>query len=213
MSSLSSPMQQQDPSPRKAVAGESSFTLEPVSLPEISDRKVVNRDSSEDAHKPYRCEMCGKGFTSRPGLKYHASKVCIREPVPAEIEAQEAAKNDKPYHCEMCGKGFVSLPGLKYHNIRVCIKDPSQVPPEREYRCEMCGKTFTSGTGLKYHATKVCIREPGVLDYDQKKRVPDLVIDDKDPMVLIEVNADARGFLEDPNGGDVSMPAKKRVKK
>ena len=77
----------------------------------------------------------------------------------------------------------------------------------------MCGKTFTSGPGLKYHATKVCIKEPGVLDYEQKKRISDLIPDDKDPMVLIDVNSDARSLMEDPNGIDMSIPAKKRVKK
>ena len=206
-------MQQLDPVPSTPPL-EETFALEPaVPLHEISDRKAGTKELTEDAQKPYRCDMCGKGFTSRPGLKYHASKVCVREPAFAEIEAVEAVKNEKPYHCDMCGKGFVSLPGLKYHNIRVCIKDPTQVPPEREYRCDVCGKSFTSGPGLKYHATKVCIKEPGVLEYDKKRATSESMQEDKDPMVLIDVNADARVFLEDPNGGDTSVPVKKRVKK
>ena len=49
--------------------------------------------------KPYKCDICGQGFTDDSTFKVH-----IR-----------TRTGGKPYICDMCGKGFTDNSSLKVH--------------------------------------------------------------------------------------------------
>ncbi|MFB6088305.1 MAG: C2H2-type zinc finger protein [Candidatus Aenigmatarchaeota archaeon] len=46
----------------------------------------------------YKCDICGKEFDSKKGLKIHKSQT-----------------HDKRYKCDICGKEFKNEKGLKIH--------------------------------------------------------------------------------------------------
>jgi uncharacterized Zn-finger protein len=49
--------------------------------------------------KPYKCDVCGKGFSDNSNLHKH-----IR-----------AHTGDKPYKCDKCGQGFSKKASLQKH--------------------------------------------------------------------------------------------------
>jgi KRAB domain-containing zinc finger protein len=51
---------------------------------------LVSYHSPHTVDKPYKCDICGKGFSKNYNLQTH-----IR-----------THTGDKPYKCDVCGKGF-----------------------------------------------------------------------------------------------------------
>lgn len=126
--------------------------------------------ASATAPKKFECELCGKTFATKQGMKNH---------VYAEL-------NMRKYVCEICGKRYNWWMGLKEHSImshgtkefscRLCskefptkkrFKDHMTVHSEdRPYNCE-CGNAFKLKRYLKKHQKRCCSlkveRKPAIL--------------------------------------------------
>ena len=78
-------------------------------------------------NKPYKCDVCRKGFYYQWTLKTH----------------KRTHTGDKPYICDVCNTGFARLDTLETHK--------RTHTGERPYVCEVCTKTFTSSSHLAKH--------------------------------------------------------------
>jgi len=80
-----------------------------------------------NAHKPFKCHECGKGFAQRGGLVTHSL----------------VHTGAKPYQCQVCGKAFRQKYHLTQHNLI-----HSGVKP---FQCEICSKSFNVKMNLREH--------------------------------------------------------------
>lgn len=77
--------------------------------------------------KPFECELCGKVFATKQGMKNHLY---------AEL-------NLRKYVCEICGKRYNWWMGLKEHSI--------MNHGEKEFVCAFCGKDFPTKKRCRDH--------------------------------------------------------------
>ncbi|GFR72894.1 zinc finger protein 229 [Elysia marginata] len=59
-------------------------------IPQGQELTTLTKKSTPKAEKPFKCDICGKGFKKNKNLHYH--KISHLE--------------DKPYNCDVCGKGY-----------------------------------------------------------------------------------------------------------
>ncbi|KAJ4425837.1 hypothetical protein ANN_27463 [Periplaneta americana] len=77
--------------------------------------------------KPFKCDVCGKGFVHSSTVKGH----------------KLLHTGEKPFKCDVCGKCFVQLRILRTH-LR-------QHADEKRFRCEICGKSFLFLSDIRKH--------------------------------------------------------------
>ncbi|KFZ59566.1 Zinc finger protein 236, partial [Antrostomus carolinensis] len=83
---------------------------------------------SHTGEKPYKCQLCGRGFVSSGVLKSHEKT--HTEPKYANC-------------CSYCPKSFKKPSDLVRH-VRIHTG-------EKPYKCEECGKSFTVKSTLDCH--------------------------------------------------------------
>ncbi|KAJ4444416.1 hypothetical protein ANN_06208 [Periplaneta americana] len=105
--------------------------------------------------KPFKCDICGKGFKRREYLVTHIRTHTGERPYKCEICGKGFSQQgplgdhvrthtgDKPFKCDICGKGFGQRGGLLNHN-RTHTGDKPQ-------KCEICGKGFNQRAKLITH--------------------------------------------------------------
>uniref|UniRef100_A0A7M5XKZ9 Uncharacterized protein n=1 Tax=Clytia hemisphaerica TaxID=252671 RepID=A0A7M5XKZ9_9CNID len=80
-----------------------------------------------DKEKPYKCDICGKGFNNSGNLQIHL----------------RTHTGEKPYKCDICGKGFNQSNNLQTH-LRTHTG-------EKPYKCDICEKGFNVSSNLQIH--------------------------------------------------------------
>jgi hypothetical protein len=108
--------------------------------------------------KPYRCDVCGKGFVGRTGLNHHSK---IHEPPRKDSVCEVCGKaftrkslwthmkiHDKQYECEVCHKFFATPGTLRAHTVMTHIES-------KLFTCQKCGKKFALKSLLNRHQRTV----------------------------------------------------------
>ncbi|XP_050717893.1 zinc finger protein 768-like isoform X3 [Eriocheir sinensis] len=100
-------------------------TMIPVTHPSM--HCGTTEDPDDEENKPFKCNLCGKGFKLKGGLVQH----------------ERTHSTDRPYVCPECGKLFRQPTHLQQH-IRIHTGD-------KPYDCAFCGKSFRQRTILNQH--------------------------------------------------------------
>ncbi|XP_045126969.1 zinc finger protein 8-like isoform X2 [Portunus trituberculatus] len=100
-------------------------TMIPVTHPSM--HAGTTDDPDDEENRPFKCNLCGKGFKLKGGLVQH----------------ERTHSTDRPYVCPECGKLFRQPTHLQQH-IRIHTGD-------KPYDCAFCGKSFRQRTILNQH--------------------------------------------------------------
>lgn len=80
--------------------------------------------------RPFICEYCKKGFSSKFALRTH-----VRQHT-----------NETPYKCEVCAEGFRQNVSLRAHR-----KSKHNIIEPKTCACPVCGKLFGSDQAIVSH--------------------------------------------------------------
>lgn len=125
--------------------------------------RIYKNGSSLRAHirghhkknRPYKCEVCDKGFKMYGSFFYHKRTHSDAQPYCCNICGKKYKQGSslkahmrihtgqRPYLCSICGRGFRQQPDLSYH-MRTHTK-------EKPFQCTVCGKTMTMQSHLVQH--------------------------------------------------------------
>jgi DNA-directed RNA polymerase subunit RPC12/RpoP len=86
------------------------------------------------AESPYKCEICGKGFSTVGNRKTHQKIVC---------------EGILDYQCTFCNKKF----GQK-NNMETHVKAMHTHPGSQDYQCSFCSQRYSLHASVKRHMKK-----------------------------------------------------------
>ncbi|XP_069102059.1 histone-lysine N-methyltransferase PRDM9-like [Argopecten irradians] len=94
--------------------------------------------------KPYKCDVCGKGFSDSQTYRNTSGHIQERNLTNVmSVTHIRTHTGEKPYKCDVCGKGFSVAHSLQTH-IRIHTG-------EKPYKCDVCGKGFSQAGDLQTH--------------------------------------------------------------
>jgi len=99
--------------------------------------------------KPYKCSVCGLGFTFQSARKRH-------ELATHPSDAESGLGPRKPHSCNQCKKAFARRSDLTSHQTRMHApsqsKSNSSSTHPTQISCQNCAQMFTSEKDVKRHA-------------------------------------------------------------
>ncbi|KAL9700471.1 hypothetical protein quinque_003912 [Culex quinquefasciatus] len=105
------------------------FHCDKPGCPEVFKDAYLLYKHNVKMHKPYVCDICGTGLSSRSDLKDHMAR----------------HKNDQNFACTYCDRRFNLKQDLGTHIRRIHLS-------EKNFECKTCGLKFTSNYMLKTHS-------------------------------------------------------------
>ena len=101
-----------------------------------------------EGHKPYRCEVCNRCFSHKVQLKFHFAKVHVGKKQTLDLKV----KKQEPFQCNICQIIFSRKDRLLKHISRVH-------EGENSYKCSVCNGSFNSENRLNQHLYKAHVKK------------------------------------------------------
>ncbi|CAG0881135.1 unnamed protein product [Darwinula stevensoni] len=153
--------------------GDPNPVLDPNEKPfrcEVCNRGFTRKDICKrhmlihTGQKPYSCELCEKSFTFNITLKRHME--CVHN------------QTVRPFMCETCGKSFKRNAHLQEHQVRHLSQKP--------FSCDQCGKTFTRKRQMQTHAKIHISGNTEVIPIICTATVTDIIHADQEPIIVTD---------------------------
>ncbi|XP_076031247.1 uncharacterized protein LOC143019490 [Oratosquilla oratoria] len=149
---------------KKDEEGSSAETVICDSIDKIS--KLSNK---KKIHTPYKCNICGKCYTTKSILKVHKIRHYSKEDLPfkcSNCEFRAASKielfrhrlkhtKDQFYVCEICGKSFVRDTSLREHILNIHAK-------ATKFKCALCDYETFRKMAMRQHLRSHMPASPAV---------------------------------------------------
>lgn len=125
-----------------------------------SSSSLMVHQKTEHPERPFKCLVCGKGFTKKRYLTQHQQihserpyqcNVCPEsfKTETALLSHRKMHDTNRQHHCSICNKSYLTANDLhkhqRKHGHHILNKD------SEEYRCDMCCKSFSMFSQLTKH--------------------------------------------------------------